>query len=139
MGGAGRAGGGGLLQSLSGSGGGGGLVGFLNNTQQVIKTAQAIGPMVQQYGPLVRNLPALWKLYRGMKDSPNTTEEESSATAPKTTAHARTHDTKQKENTTAKTTRKVTKQPKTSNTRNQTGSATETLYRRGSSKPKLYI
>jgi hypothetical protein len=44
------------------------LNGFLNNTQTVIKTAQQLGPVFQQYGPLVRNLPSLWKLYKGLKD-----------------------------------------------------------------------
>lgn len=64
-------GGGGLgsiLQTLSRPEG---LSGFLNNTQQVIKTAQTIGPMIQQYGPIVKNLPVMWKLYKGFKDLPN--------------------------------------------------------------------
>jgi hypothetical protein len=50
------------------------LNGFLNNTQQVLKTAQQFGPMIQQYGPLVRNLPSMWKLYKGLKDLPNAEE-----------------------------------------------------------------
>ncbi|NHM30339.1 hypothetical protein G8761_06905 [Bacillus sp. C11] len=58
------AGGGGILQTLSNPGA---INGFLNNTQQILKTAQSIGPMVQQYGPLVKNLPSMWKLYRGLK------------------------------------------------------------------------
>lgn len=68
-------GGGGLgsiLQTLSKPEG---LSGILNNTQQVIKTAQTIGPMIQQYGPIVKNLPMMWKLYKGFKDLP--TEEKS--------------------------------------------------------------
>ncbi|WP_462412242.1 VrrA/YqfQ family protein [Neobacillus sp. Marseille-QA0830] len=71
MQGAGRAAGGGLLQSLSNPSG---LAGILNNTQQVLKTAQTITPMIQQYGPLVKNLPALWKLYRGLKNAPDAEE-----------------------------------------------------------------
>jgi len=59
--------GGGLLQSLTNPSG---ITSFLNNTQQVIKTAQTITPMIQQYGPIVKNLPALWKLYRGLKNTP---------------------------------------------------------------------
>ncbi|MHC0035887.1 VrrA/YqfQ family protein [Pseudoneobacillus sp. C159] len=68
-----------LSRGVSSSGGGGGILqslanpemlnGFLNNTQTVLKTAQQFGPMIQQYGPLVRNIPSLWKLYRGLKDS----------------------------------------------------------------------
>jgi hypothetical protein len=48
--------------------------GFLNNTQQALKAAQSIGPMIQQYGSLARNLPAMWKLYRGLKNATADTE-----------------------------------------------------------------
>lgn len=61
-----QASGGSFLQSLANPTA---INGFLSNTQQVLKTAQSIGPMVQQYGPIVRNLPAMWKLYRGLKDA----------------------------------------------------------------------
>jgi hypothetical protein len=57
---------GGILKSLTNPDA---LSGFLNNTQTVLKTAQQLGPVIQQYGPLVRNLPSLWKLYRGLKDA----------------------------------------------------------------------
>ncbi|WML45332.1 VrrA/YqfQ family protein [Neobacillus sp. PS3-40] len=60
-----------FLQTLSNPGG---LSSILNNTQQVLRTAQSIGPMIQQYGPIVKNLPAMWKLYRGLKDSSNDTD-----------------------------------------------------------------
>jgi hypothetical protein len=74
------AGHGGARAALNGSGGVGSilqtlsnpesLTGFLNNTQQVLRTAQSIGPMIQQYGPIVKNLPMMWKLYKGFKDLP---------------------------------------------------------------------
>ncbi len=48
---------------------------FLNQTQQVLNTAQKFGPVVQQYGPMVKNLPSMWKLYRAFKDNPMETEE----------------------------------------------------------------
>lgn len=52
---------------------------FLNNTQQVLQAAKQISPIISQYGPLIRNFPALWKLYRGLKDATNqSTEHESS-------------------------------------------------------------
>ncbi len=60
------------LQSLSNPAG---LKGFLNNTQQVLKTAQSIGPMIQQYGPMVKNLPAMWRLYRGFKNASKSKDE----------------------------------------------------------------
>ena len=50
----------------------GSINGFLNNTQQVLKTVQQAGPMFQQfqqYGPLVKNLPAMWRLYRGLNSA----------------------------------------------------------------------
>lgn len=71
-------GGAGLLKSLTNPES---LSGFLNNTQNVLKTAQQFGPVIQQfqqYAPLVKNLPSLWKLYRGLKDA--TSEDEDSVT-----------------------------------------------------------
>jgi hypothetical protein len=61
-----------LLQTLSNPNS---LTGFLNNTQQVLNSVQSITPMIQQYGPLVKNIPMMWKLYKGFKDLP--TEETS--------------------------------------------------------------
>ena len=60
--------GGGILKTLADPAA---INGFLNNTQQVLKTAQQFGPMIQQYGPLVRNLPSIWKLYKGLKNLPD--------------------------------------------------------------------
>ncbi|MDF2859395.1 MAG: hypothetical protein K0Q87_5246 [Neobacillus sp.] len=57
-----------ILKTLSNPNG---LSGFLNNTQQVLQTAQSLGPMIQQYGPIVKNLPAMWRLYKGLKDAPS--------------------------------------------------------------------
>jgi len=47
---------------------------FLVNTQKVLNTAQQVGPLVQQYGPIVKNLPVMWKLYRGLKNAPEFSE-----------------------------------------------------------------
>jgi hypothetical protein len=68
--------GGGILKSLADPSA---LSGFLTNTQKVLNTAQQFGPMVQQYGPLVRNLPSMWKLYRGLKDLPDADEQTTEA------------------------------------------------------------
>jgi hypothetical protein len=67
---------GGLLQTLTNPQT---LNGFLNNTQTILKTAQQLGPVIQQYGPIVRNLPSLWKLYRGLKEATSDTTENSEA------------------------------------------------------------
>lgn len=74
-------GGAGILKSLANPDT---LNGFLNNTQTVLKTAQQLGPVFQQYGPLVRNLPSLWKLYRGLKDATSDTEENENTTETET-------------------------------------------------------
>ncbi|BCB04848.1 VrrA/YqfQ family protein [Bacillus sp. KH172YL63] len=56
---------GGILQTLLNPGN---VNSFLSNTQQVLQSAQQLGPMFQQYGPMVKNIPSLWKLYRGLQD-----------------------------------------------------------------------
>ncbi|MFE8695410.1 VrrA/YqfQ family protein [Cytobacillus sp. FJAT-53684] len=57
---------GGILKALSNPSS---INGFLANTQKVLNTAQQVGPMVQQYGPLVKNIPSMWKLYKGLKNA----------------------------------------------------------------------
>jgi YqfQ-like protein len=61
-------GGGSLLKTLTNPSS---INGFLANTQKVLNTAQQVGPMVQQYGPMIKNIPVMWKLYRGFKDAPD--------------------------------------------------------------------
>lgn len=68
--------GGGFLKTLTDPAA---LNGFLTNTQKVLSTAQQFGPMIQQYGPLVRNLPSMWKLYKGLKDMPDADEQAKSS------------------------------------------------------------
>ena len=55
---------GGVLQSLVNPAN---ITTMLNNTQRVLQAAESIGPLVQQYGPLVKNFPSMWKLYQGLK------------------------------------------------------------------------
>jgi hypothetical protein len=74
------AGGGGLMKAFTDPNA---LNGFLTNTQKVLNTAQQIGPMVQQYGPIVKNLPSLWRLYKGFKDLPSDEEENNKTNTPK--------------------------------------------------------
>ena len=68
---------GGLLQSVSQPNG---LVNFLNQTQNVLQAASQIQPLIEQYGPLVRNLPAMWKLYRSLKSDSNDESKEDDET-----------------------------------------------------------
>ncbi|WP_042355028.1 VrrA/YqfQ family protein [Bacillus rubiinfantis] len=129
MGGVGQTASGGILQSLSSPGG---LSQLLNNTQQIIKTAQTIGPMVQQYGPLVRNLPALWKLYRGFKDLPDQEDKENNSTDTKATDESSNTGVN---NVTNKNTQKQTKVKQKS----ETAPSQPAQVKKGTSTPKLYI
>src|SRR3954447_4916940 len=67
------AGGGSILKSFTDPSA---INGFLTNTQKVLSTAQQVGPMINQYGPLVKNIPVMWKLYRGLKNAPDLTSDE---------------------------------------------------------------
>jgi len=118
-------GGGGLLNTLTNPSS---INGFLNNTQQMLKTAQQVGPMIQQYGPLVKNLPAMWKLYRGLKDLPDQEEEVESTT----NENKASTETSTKSKSTARTKRYTT-----STTSEPKVSRPKTVKR--DSKPKLFI
>ncbi|GGA61771.1 VrrA/YqfQ family protein [Ornithinibacillus halotolerans] len=55
-----------------------GLSKTLNGVQQVLRVVDTAAPIVKQYGPLVRNLPAMYRLMKAFK-SMETTEEESTS------------------------------------------------------------
>ncbi|SHF55167.1 YqfQ-like protein [Ornithinibacillus halophilus] len=46
----------------------GGLSNTLNNVQQVLRVIDNTAPMVKQYGPMVRNLPMMFKMIKAFKD-----------------------------------------------------------------------
>ncbi|GIN73590.1 hypothetical protein J14TS2_40650 [Bacillus sp. J14TS2] len=81
---------------------------FLGKTQNVLNTAQQIGPLIQQYGPMVKNLPAMWRIYQGLTSSENndakepTTEEQSLDDALEPKTDASTTETKKKTETVAR-------------------------------------
>ncbi|WP_455675455.1 VrrA/YqfQ family protein [Pradoshia sp.] len=63
--------------------GGASLTNIMNGTQKVLAAGERIVPMVrqvQQYGPLIKNLPSMWKMYRGLKAADTSTD--SAETAP---------------------------------------------------------
>ncbi|WP_064091470.1 VrrA/YqfQ family protein [Rossellomorea aquimaris] len=96
---------------------------FLSNTQQVLQSAQQLGPIFQQYGPMVKNLPALWRLYRGFKDlSSEDNSEENTLDSTEEISKAGEERPKKK------------KRKKTSNENKE-----ESSDHIGNSKPKLYI
>ncbi|PKG21935.1 VrrA/YqfQ family protein [Niallia nealsonii] len=63
--------GGGLLKTITNPAS---INGFLANSQKFLNTASQLGPMINQYGPMVRNIPAMWKLYRGLKNTGSANE-----------------------------------------------------------------
>lgn len=58
--------GGGFLETLKNPEG---ISNMLNNTQRVLQAAEQFTPMIQQYSPIVKNLPSIWKLMRAFKSS----------------------------------------------------------------------
>ncbi|WP_404458654.1 VrrA/YqfQ family protein [Sutcliffiella horikoshii] len=56
------------------------LTGMLGNVQKALKMAEGVMPMVQQYGPLVRNMPAMLKLYNELKNVDDDDETDSEST-----------------------------------------------------------
>ena len=47
---------------------------MLNNTQRVLQAAEQFTPMIQQYGPIVKNLPSIWKIMRAFSSSDTSNE-----------------------------------------------------------------
>lgn len=45
------------------------LASIMGNIQKTLNMAESAMPMIQQYGPLVKNAPALWKLYKELKNT----------------------------------------------------------------------
>lgn len=107
------------------------LTAMLANTQKVLSAAEQIGTMVQQYGPLLKNLPEMWKFYKSMTgsaisiESEDETEDEVEIKSPK-----------------PKSTRKKVKATEGTRKRLQIKdkqSVQKKKRKKDSSKPKLYI
>ncbi|MEK4825036.1 VrrA/YqfQ family protein [Niallia sp. FSL W8-0951] len=122
-------GGGGLLKTLTNPSS---INGFLANSQKFLNTASQIGPMINQYGPMVKNIPAIWKMYRGLTSS-NKETEETEVTEQKTSKEIN------KKTTSKPQTKKKIKNPETDHHDLET--ETESLPEKttGASKPKLYV
>lgn len=56
--------------------GAGGLSGTLNNVQNVLKMVETTTPIVQKYGPMVRNLPAMYRMMKALKEVEDEDENE---------------------------------------------------------------
>ena len=55
---------------------------FLQSTGQFMKTAQTYAPYVQQAVPMFKNIPALFRLYKGFQNAPNASEKSASPKVP---------------------------------------------------------
>ncbi|WP_407272789.1 VrrA/YqfQ family protein [Radiobacillus sp. PE A8.2] len=66
--------GGGAAQSAAGAlsqgttGGGIGITGWLGNAQKMLQMAQSAAPIVQQYGPMVKNLPNMIQMLKAFNE-----------------------------------------------------------------------
>lgn len=46
------------------------MEGYMETANRFLNTAQQYAPVVQQFAPMMRNLPAMWKLYKGFQSMP---------------------------------------------------------------------
>lgn len=131
---------GGFLQSLINPAN---LTGMLNNTQKVLQAAESITPLVQEYGPLVKNIPAMWKLYRGMKniDDTNITSASNEATSTQSQMQQQVQETNST-NGESKIFRPTENHSVIESRLQQTKMANKSaapVWAKGESKPKLFI
>ena len=53
--------------------------GMFNNIQKAVNVANQFTPMIQQYGPMIRNIPSLIKLYKEINSSDDEVQDEAEA------------------------------------------------------------
>ncbi len=139
---------GGLLAKLFGgaqAGGGGitNIVGMLQNAQKAIGVFQQISPLVQQYGPLIKSLPALISIMRGSgnpddeESTPNTSDENEKK---QDNTGVRKNKEKSKKNKSSQKTQTTSKQKKSPNSKKRNTQKTHPIETSNSiPAPKLYI
>ncbi|MFD1040039.1 VrrA/YqfQ family protein [Virgibacillus byunsanensis] len=59
--------------------GGGGFTNTLTNIQQILNFVQKSAPIVQEYGPMVKNLPAMYRMMKAFNENDDENENEESA------------------------------------------------------------
>ncbi|CAG9619335.1 YqfQ family protein [Sutcliffiella rhizosphaerae] len=107
------------------------LTGMLGNVQKALKMAEGVMPMVQQYGPLVRNVPAMLKLYSELKNVDDAEEESEKEEEVK--------DSKEDASEEASTEKKVPKKKKKRVTKKPESTEAAEDKPKGTPAPKLYI
>ncbi|AEH47196.1 VrrA/YqfQ family protein [Parageobacillus thermoglucosidasius] len=108
----------------AGANAGGGFLGILTNAQKMLGIAQNVMPMVQQYGPLIKNLPAMVRIWKELK----TTDQEENG------AEKNIPGNKKKTSSSSKSKRRTVPKTKTSENKRSASSKTPRP-----STPKLYI
>jgi hypothetical protein len=126
-----------LLQTGNASSGGINLGGMLGNIQQGLKVAETVTPMIQQYGPLIKNIPAMISMYKEIMSSNSTdsSKNESSKNPKKTKKKAKQGQTKKSAHSSKQKSKK--QQPPSKKIISNKKSKSPTKIR--SSAPKLYI
>ncbi|MCQ2008427.1 MAG: YqfQ family protein [Sporolactobacillus sp.] len=83
-----------LSPSAAGTTGSLNLLGMITNAQKAIQTAQTVLPMIQQFGPLVKNAPAILSALKGMQGDTASTETDKSDTTEQLDTPTAASDTK---------------------------------------------
>ncbi|AIF45453.1 VrrA/YqfQ family protein [Virgibacillus sp. SK37] len=52
----------------------GGITSKLDHVQNILKMVQTTTPLIQEYGPMVKNLPAMYRMMKAFKDMENIEE-----------------------------------------------------------------
>jgi len=52
-----------------------GLAKTLTNVQKILKVVDTAAPIIKQYGPMIKNLPAMYKMMKALKDIESTDDE----------------------------------------------------------------
>lgn len=130
---------GGILSKLLGGAqaGGGGLnniLGMLQNAQKAIGVYQQVSPIVKQYAPFVKSLPALISMMRG-SNSDSEQEESTENVANENKEVKKKAKKKKGNNKSSKNTKKVTKKPAQDTPRKKSLKEIS----KGLPAPKLYI
>lgn len=119
---------GGMLTNLlqGSSQGGMDMMGMVQNVQKVMQAADTIKPMVQQYGPMVKQLPEMIALFKEYKNSSNTEDEE-------TDVSEETESNEEVSNVTKKA------PPPKAKKKSTKSSSKANINHTSKSKPKLYV
>ena len=67
--------------------------GYMETANRFLNTAQQFAPVAQQFAPMMRNLPAMWRLYKGFQSMPSAGGAPSTGPAPSNAARATTQNT----------------------------------------------